>query len=145
MTNNTDPAGLSPSLQQWAVIADRGKGDDMDAEPPSIADMVPGIGPEPDVCYNCHGAGHFDGGDMRDNEPCHACNSTGMAVPPPSVQDMAVGTTFTADFVFGNRGCRFERGDGDAPIRLVPARTSYWIDDIDPSTIRDVTPPGATQ
>lgn len=30
-----------------------------------------------DVCYSCLGAGYHDGGDMQDDEPCHACDGEG--------------------------------------------------------------------
>lgn len=34
---------------------------------------------EVDVCFHCLGSGYHDGGDMRDDEPCLACNQTGLA------------------------------------------------------------------
>lgn len=37
--------------------------------------------PVVDVCLYCHGAGYFDGGDMRDDEPCNTCHGTGLAEP----------------------------------------------------------------
>ncbi len=65
---------------------------------------------------------------------------------PPRIEDLAPGTTFTAQYragAFAGKATRWRRDD----YGVVLASTGLRIDqrDIDPSTIRDVTPPAVTE
>jgi hypothetical protein len=100
---------------------------------------TPSAEPDVDVCFYCLGAGYHDGGDMRDDEPCSACRGTGLA-EPPRIEDMAPGTSFTASRDWGAR----------LVMRFMVTKSSQCVDhngtwanasSIDPSTVRDVTPP----
>ncbi len=58
---------------------------------------------------------------------------------PPQIEYMAPGTTFWGKFTPGGELRQFTRIEGDYPVLI--RGVEYRADDIDPSTIRDVTPP----
>lgn len=74
------------------------------------------------------------GGSLR--WPCPAYPST---AEPPSIDTMAPGTTLRADTTYGTRGELFFAAADGWLYGIGGVRTNP--DDIDPSTIRDVTPP----
>lgn len=101
---------------------------------------TPSAEPEVDVCFYCRGAGYYDGGDMRDDEPCNACRGTGLA-EPVSIADMAPGT-------------RFRDSDGWWTVHGAYSGEAWAAADeggtrdlhaFDQSTIRDVTSPKGVQ
>ncbi|PYY32366.1 hypothetical protein DEI89_13110 [Curtobacterium sp. MCBD17_030] len=157
--------------QQWRVVADRDKGDDMTV-PTQQGDRLTWewtnkhvIGgtrhdelvriERPATLGNCH---------CSPTEPMPECHLHGRGAEerrqidlstaePPRIEDMAPGTTFTGDRPKGHlvaEGGQIVRRHGRRFMKLVFLADSELVndrgelvdaDEIDPSTIRDVTPP----
>lgn len=81
----------------------------------------------------------FDHGHSE-GDGCLHCPCKEFATTPPRIQDMAPGTTFEYPF-------RWEVGAHKSTSGRTVAHmtgrigTAVWLDDLDPSTIRDVQPP----
>jgi hypothetical protein len=58
---------------------------------------------------------------------------------PPRIEDMAPGTTFTADGIRGPE--RMMRTNGDVVVAVGTSGHHYYIGDVDRSSVRDVAPP----
>jgi hypothetical protein len=97
----------------------------------AVLALFPQPTPSPEPCI-CNTGPDTDGPDIE-------CPVHGM---PPNIEEMAPGTTFWAT-VDGKRELCMRANHGD----VYGVTTDQWVHlngDLDPSTIRDVTPPPAT-
>jgi len=110
---------------------------------------TPSAEPEHDECPRCKGYG-IDPSVQRAGDmviDCHRCDGTGeipqpeSSTAPPSIVDMAPETTFTRDDYPGEVWTvKRDVCDGGIYV-LSDGHRSQNAEDLDPSTIRDVTPP----
>ncbi len=106
---------------------------------------------EPDACPRCGGTGEVEDDSHRHTGlptvgRCGLCGGSGrVTAEPPRIEDMAPGTTFVGT-LSPTRGSVAEPRTRRLFVTVGPdlydERGLHWYEeDVDPSTIRDVTPP----
>jgi hypothetical protein len=98
----------------------------------------------PTGCSICEGTGKWtevvrDGFVPR--VVLRECPVHGAPAAPPSITDMVPGTTFYAALVGDERVEQWMRVNSCHPVARMRDGLHCWPRDVDPSTIRDVTPP----
>jgi hypothetical protein len=86
------------------------------------------------ACATCDGTRYVTG-PTGGGVPCPTCNAE-----PVSIADMAPGTRFVGDVRHGTQTFMVTIDS----VIAAESGLNYFPEDIDPSTIRDVTPPPAT-